>query len=89
MVMDGTASSETPNLTHYWKMDEQLGVKSYDIVKRQKLYLCSATFDADRPPVHTAGITNEDGYYKIESASYGTGTTFLARPKKNFYMHVL
>ena len=87
MVMDGTASSETPNLTHYWKMDEELGVKSYDIVKRQKLYFCDAIFDADRPPVHTAGITNEDGYYKIESASYGTGTTFLAKPKKNFYLH--
>ena len=87
MVMEGTASSETPFLTHYWKMDEELGVKSYDIVKRHKLYFCGAEFDADRPPVHTAAITNEEGFYKIESASYGTGTTFLAKPKKNFYMH--
>ncbi|MEP6792854.1 MAG: LamG-like jellyroll fold domain-containing protein, partial [Saprospiraceae bacterium] len=87
MVMAGTASSATPYLTHYWKMDEELGVKSFDIVKRQKLYFCGASFDADRPPVHTAGVSNEDGYYKIESASYGTGTTFLALPKKDFYMH--
>ncbi len=86
-VMEGTASSTTPYLTHYWKMDEELGVKSYDIIKRHKLYFCGADFDPDRPPVHTAGITNEDGYYRIESASYGTGTTFLAQPKKNFYMH--
>ncbi len=86
-VMEGTASSQTPFLSHYWKMDEELGVKSYDIVKRQKLYFCGAVFDADRPQVHTAGITNEDGYYRIESASYGTGTTFLAKPSKNFYMH--
>ncbi|MBK9981979.1 MAG: T9SS type A sorting domain-containing protein [Saprospiraceae bacterium] len=86
-VMEGTASSQTPFLSHYWKMDEELGLKSYDIVKRHKLYFCGAEFDADRPPVHTAGITNEDGYYRIESASYGTGTTFLAKPSKNFYMH--
>ncbi len=87
MVMEGTASSTTPYLTHYWKMDEELGEKSYDIVKRHQLYFCGAEFDPDRPPVHTAGITNEDGFYMIESASYGTGTTFLATPNKNFYMH--
>ncbi len=86
-VMEGTASSQTPFLSHYWKMDEELGEKSYDIIKRHKLYFCGAQFDADRPPVHTAGISNEDGYYSIESASYGTGTTFLAHPEKNFYMH--
>ncbi|HSF89129.1 MAG TPA: LamG-like jellyroll fold domain-containing protein, partial [Saprospiraceae bacterium] len=86
-VMEGTASSQTPFLSHYWKMDEELGEKSYDIIKRHKLYFCGAQFDADRPPVRTAGISNEDGYYSIESASYGTGTTFLAQPDKNFYMH--
>ena len=86
-VMEGTASSLTTGLSHYWKMDEELGVKSYDIVNRHKLYFCGAAFDADRPPVRTAGKTNEDGYYRIESASYGTGTTFLAEPMKEFYMH--
>ena len=86
-VMEGTASSLTPDLSHYWKMDEELGVKSYDIVNRHKLYFCGAAFDADRPPVRTAGKTNEEGYYRIESASYGTGTTFLAEPMKEFFMH--
>ena len=86
-VMEGTASSLTPGLSHYWKMDEELGLKSYDIVKRNKLYFCGVAFDADRPPVRTAGKTNAEGYYRIESASYGTGTTFLAEPMKEFYMH--
>ena len=86
-VMDGTASSLTPNLSHYWKMDEQQGIRSYDILNRHKLYFCGATFDAERPPVHTSGKTNDEGYYRIESASYGTGTTFLANPMKDFYMH--
>ena len=35
----------------------------------------------------TVGTTNEEGYYRIESASYGTGTTFLAEPMKSFYLH--
>lgn len=87
MVMEATASAQTPYLTHYWKMDEELGVKSYDIVKRHKFYFCGAEFDDDIPPVKLSAITNVDGYYRIESASYSTGTTFLATPKKNFYLH--
>lgn len=86
-VMEGTASSLTPGLRYYWKMDEELGDKSFDIIGRRRLYFCNAKFDKDRPPVRTAGKTNEDGYYRIESANYGTGTTFLAKPMKNFYKH--
>ncbi len=85
-VMEGTASSQTLGLSHYWKMDEELGEKSYDVKNRQKLFFCGAHFDADRPPVKTAGKTNSQGYYRIESASYGTGTTFLAEPSKFFYL---
>ncbi|MBL7775550.1 MAG: LamG domain-containing protein, partial [Saprospiraceae bacterium] len=33
------------------------------------------------------GKTNQQGFYLIESASYGTGTTFLADPMKDFYMY--
>ncbi|MCC6461159.1 MAG: LamG domain-containing protein, partial [Saprospiraceae bacterium] len=86
-VRMGTASSLTPNLTHYWKMDEERGVKSFDILKRHKLYFCGAIFDPERPNVRTMGKTNQQGYYRIESASYGTGTTFLAEPMKDFYMY--
>ncbi|MBK7936621.1 MAG: T9SS type A sorting domain-containing protein [Lewinellaceae bacterium] len=86
-IMEGTASSTTPGLMTYWKMDEEQGSKSFDVVRRNKLYFCGAQFDTDRPPVRTSAITNDDGYYRIESASYGTGTTFLAEPFKNFYRH--
>jgi len=86
-VMMGTASSLTPNLTHYWKMDEERGTKSFDIIKRHKLYFCGAAFKLERPNVRTMGKTNQQGYYRIESASYGTGTTFLAEPMKDFYMY--
>ena len=86
-IMHGTASSQTAGLAYYWKMDEELGERSYDIMNRVKLFFCGAAFDEDRPPVRTAGKTNESGYYRIESASYGTGTTFLAEPNKSFYLH--
>jgi len=86
-VMTATGSSLTPGLKLYWKMDEELGTKSFDVLNRQKLYFCGPVFDKDRPNVRTAGITNEEGFYRIESASYGTGTTFLAKPSKDFYLH--
>jgi len=83
----GTASSQTPGLKYYWKMDEELGSTSFDVIKRNKLYFCGAKFDTLRPYVRTMGKTNEEGYYRIESASYGTGTTFIADPMKDFYMY--
>ena len=86
-VMMGTASSQTLHLEYYWKMDEELGTGSFDVLRRNKLHFCGARFDADRPNVRTMGKTNEAGFYRIESASYGTGTTFLAEPMKNFYLH--
>jgi hypothetical protein len=86
-VMEGTASSFTQGLKFYWKMDEEKGLKSFDVIQRTKLYFCGAAFDSDRPAVRTAAITNNEGYYRIESANYGTGTTFLAEPMKNFYLH--
>ncbi len=86
-VMMGTASSLTSGLKYYWKMDEELGTGSFDVVRRNKLFFCGAAFDSDRPDVRTMGKTNQQGFYRIESASYGTGTTFLADPMKDFYMY--
>ncbi len=94
-VMAGTASSKTPGLKYYWKFDEQLGEKSFDIINRTKLYFCGAYFSnatfsngdrTDIPLVLTAARTDSTGFYTIESASYGTGTTFTAVPSKNFYL---
>ncbi|MEQ1745218.1 MAG: LamG-like jellyroll fold domain-containing protein [Saprospiraceae bacterium] len=86
-VGNNTASSFTTDLELYWKIDEQLGTKSFDIMRRAVLSFCGPMFSADRPTVRTAGMTNEEGFYRIEGVSYGTGTTFLARPAKDFYLH--
>lgn len=86
-VMMGTASSLTPGLAYYWKFDEEQGNASFDIMTRQKMYFCGASFSSNRPNVKTSGKTNEEGYYRIEGVSYGTGTTFLATPSKSFYTY--
>jgi hypothetical protein len=86
-VIEGTASSLTPGLKYYWKMDEEKGSKSFDVIGRNKFYFCGAIFDSSRPPVRTSGMTNSEGYYRIESANYGTGITFLAEAMKLFYAH--
>jgi hypothetical protein len=95
-VLVGTASSSTPDLKYYWKFDEQLGNNSFDIMNRLKLYFCGAYFSTamfasgsrtDIPMVCTSARTDETGFYTIESASYGTGTTFIARPSKFFYLN--
>lgn len=86
-VMVGTASSTTSNLKYYWKMDEQLGTKSFDIINRSRLFFCGGQFSSKIPPVAISARTTEQGYYIIESASYGTGTTFKAIPRKQFYKY--
>ncbi|MEY4202959.1 MAG: hypothetical protein RL013_662, partial [Bacteroidota bacterium] len=84
-IIMSTASSLTPGLAYYWKFDEEQGEGSFDIMNRQKINFCGAEFSSDRPNVKTAARTNENGYYRIEGVSYGTGTTFLATPSKDFY----
>jgi hypothetical protein len=95
-VLVGTASSSTPDLKYYWKFDEQLGNNSFDIMNRLKLYFCGAYFSTatfasgsrtDIPMVCTSARTDETGFYTIDGASYGTGTTFIARPSKFFYLN--
>lgn len=95
-VIAGTASSKTPGLKYYWKFDEQLGDKSFDIINRVKLYFCGTYFSSaaysnsirtDIPFVCTSARTDSTGFYSIESANYGTGTTFSARSSKFFYMN--
>ena len=83
--MNVTATFDEEALSHYWKFDEQLGVKSYDIMSRDVMYFCGVDFSTIRPFVSTAAMTNEEGYYRIEGVSYGTGQTFIAKPSKDFY----
>ena len=88
MLMNQTASAETPGLVSYWKFDEGVGSKAFNIaVNKIKLYFCGAAWTSDKSPVVNAGVSNESGFYKIEGVNYGAGATFTARAYKNFYFN--
>ena len=88
MLMNQTASASTTGLVSYWKFDEGVGSKAFNIASyKTKLYLCGASWTSDKSPVSNAGITDETGFYKIEGVNYGAGATFTASASKNFYFN--
>ena len=88
MLMDKSASSETPGLVSYWKFDEGTGSKGFNVSKNKfTAFHCGTAWTSDKPLVVNAGITDETGFYKIEGINYGSGTTFTAIPTKNFYLN--
>ena len=85
---DVTASSTTPGLSAYWKFDEGIGRKAFDVSGNETdASIEGATFADDTPNILTAGVTDEGGYYTIEGVNYSEEETFMARPRKNFYQH--
>jgi len=88
MFMNRTVAPNAHGLVNYWKFDEGVGTKSFDLTEtKQKLYFCGAGWTTDKPAVANAGMTNDLGFYEIPGVNYGAGTTFTARPSKNFYFN--
>lgn len=88
MFMNRSVGAGTQGLTAYWKFDEGIGAKAYNSSKNQiVVHHCGAIWTSDKPPVVNAGVTDEEGFYTIESINYGTGTTFTATPSKKFYFN--
>jgi hypothetical protein len=86
MFLNRTVAPDMDGLVNYWKFDEGVGSKTFDLTaSKQKVYFCGTDFSTDKPTVENAGLTNEDGFYAIPGINYGAGTTFTARPAKNFY----
>ena len=86
MFMSRTVAPNAHGLVNYWKFDEGVGSKSFDLTEtKQKLYFCGAGWTTDKPSVVNAGMTDETGFYQIPGVNYGAGTTFTARPIKKFY----
>ena len=81
-----TVNSDAEGLGAYWKFDEGIGSKGYDISeKRLKTYLCGPEWSPNRPDVVNGAVTDASGFYKIEGINYGGGTTFTATPSKTAY----
>jgi hypothetical protein len=89
MFMKQSGNSDAKGLVAYWKFDEGVGNKAFDVTgNRFQLYFCGPEWDkADKPDVVNAAISNENGFYKIAGVNYGAGTTFNVSPSKNFYFN--
>ena len=88
MFMNRTVAANAQGLQAYWKFDEGVGTKGFDqTTNKIKSYLCGAIWSSDKPNVVNAGITDETGFYEIAGINYGGGTTFTAKPSKNFYFN--
>ena len=84
-TMNATVASNTTGLEGYWKLDEGLGFKIFDLTENQKDgIMTGSVFSDDRPNVLNAGFTDESGYYLIDGINYGGGQSFTARPNKDF-----
>lgn len=81
-----TVNADADALAAYWKFDEGVGVKAYDIsANRHVVYLCGAEWSDERPDVVNGAVTDETGFYKIEGINYGKGTIFTATPSKKVF----
>ena len=86
MFMNRTVAPDARGLVNYWKFDEGVGSKSFDLTAtKKKLYFCGTGWTTDKPDVVNAGLSDETGFYAIPGINYGGGTTFTVRPIKSSY----
>ena len=83
---DITVSSLAPNIVMYWKADEGLGRKVFDITQNNiDGELNGPVFTDDAASVLNAGTSDAEGRYVIEGINYSQTQTFTATPSKSFY----
>lgn len=84
-TMNATVPSNAEGLVAYWKLDEGVGQKIFDLTDNElDGYIHGASFTTDRADVLNAGVTDESGFYLIEGIAYGGGQSFTATAAKNF-----
>ncbi len=78
-----TLNGEEPGIYAYWKFDEVLGTKIFDLTDDNvDGFICGLDHTELHAPVYVSGITNEQGEYSIKGIYYGAGTTFNVTPGK-------
>ncbi|RME08155.1 MAG: hypothetical protein D6816_05870, partial [Bacteroidetes bacterium] len=81
-----TVSKLTPGLVAYWKFDEGLGTKVFDISNNGlDGTLNGATFSDDTPDIKNGAMTDATGFYFIEGINYSQEQSFTVKPEKLFY----
>ncbi len=81
-----TLSQSFPGLVAYWKFDEGMGDKVFDL-SNNKIdgKIANLIFSSDTPDILNSGITNANGIYTIQGVNYNTVQTFSVVPSKKFY----
>ncbi len=78
-----TMNGEETGLVAYWKFDEVLGTKIFDLTDNDyDGVICSVSRTDQKAPVWVSGLSDEDGNYAIKGIYYGAGTTFDVTPIK-------
>ena len=86
LTKDLAVSKKTNGLVAYWKFDEGIGRKAFDIgLNGMNAFIFGATFTDDHSRVQNGGMTDETGFYAIEGINYSKVENFSAIPSKIFY----
>ncbi|RLD22352.1 MAG: hypothetical protein DRI69_01460, partial [Bacteroidetes bacterium] len=81
-----TVNSDAEGLAGYWKFDEGIGSKAFDLASSNlTMHLCGAEWTDDAPGIMNGAVTDASGTYKVEGINYGGGETFTVEPSKISY----
>lgn len=81
-----TVSQTEKGLIAYWKMDEGVGQKVFDLSNQPTIanIYGGATFSDEKPEVYSSGVSDVTGYYIIDGINYSSEESFRAEAIKNF-----
>jgi hypothetical protein len=79
-------SRNTPGLIAYWKFDEGMGNRAFDLTENNfDALIYGASFSEDHADIKNTGITDQAGIFVIEGINYSANQSFTAKPTKQFY----
>lgn len=86
--MNRTVAASERGLVAYWKMDEGVGEKAFDIsLTDVDAKIFGATYHNSTPEVYNAGLTDGSGLYNIDGINYSAVQSFQVQPMKDFYFN--
>ncbi|MBV6511568.1 MAG: hypothetical protein FMNOHCHN_01049 [Ignavibacteriaceae bacterium] len=82
--MRRTVNTTSPNLLAYWKFDEGIGDRIFDLSPATNNGLVhGSTFSDETARVRTTAFTDTLGNYTIEGINYGASTNFSVIPSRD------
>ncbi len=83
---DITPTGSTDGLVAYWKFDEGIGTRVFDLGPNDiQAYINGADFSTDIPNISSGAVSDDAGFYTIEGINYSDKQSFKVIPSKNFY----